>query len=257
MPQNYGLFPHLSVSEQLAFPVGADPALGRQWIERFNLQGLEDRLPAALSLGQQQRVALSRALVRPSRLVLLDEPFSALDAPLRADLRRELLALQGELDAMTILVTHDPQEAALLADELLVLADGRVLQAGKTAAVFRRPANERVARLLGAQNLAEGVALAGGWIAIGGGITLRVAAPAFAPGTRLGWSAPPAAVRLTADGRYRGGIECIAPLGAGWEVNLRLGEARLRMLHSGAPPRCGDSCSVEIDPQAIQLWPKR
>ena len=255
VPQNYGLFPHLSVAEQLAFPVGADPLLCRRWVERFRLEGLEDRLPAALSLGQQQRVAVARALVRESRLVLLDEPFSALDAPLRADLRRELLILQQEIEATTILVTHDPQEAALLADELLLLADGQVLQSGPTAALFRRPANGRAARLLGAQNLAEGVMTVDGRIAIGDGVALAVAEPLPPAGSRVGWSAPPAAFRLGAEGPYRAQIEAVTPLGAGFEAVARLGEARLRVLHSGSPPARGQSCGLAIDPSAIQLWP--
>ena len=91
-------------------------------------------------------------------LLLLDEPFSALDAPLRSSLRQEMLALQNEFNATTILVTHDPAEAALLADELLVLEGGRVLQSGPTEQVFSRPASELAARLLGAEYVAEGIA---------------------------------------------------------------------------------------------------
>ena len=87
VPQSYGLFPHLTVAAQLRFPLGADPVLARRWIGRLGLLGLENRYPGELSLGQQQRVALARALVRPARLLLLDEPFSALDAPLRSSLR--------------------------------------------------------------------------------------------------------------------------------------------------------------------------
>jgi ABC-type Fe3+/spermidine/putrescine transport system ATPase subunit len=84
VPQNYGLFPHLTIAQHLSFPIGADPDMAQQWLERLGLSNLGDRLPAALSLGQQQRVALARALVRPAGLILLDGPFSALDAPLRA-----------------------------------------------------------------------------------------------------------------------------------------------------------------------------
>ena len=148
VPQNYGLFPHLIIAEHLRFPIGAVPDLAQHWLERLGLSDLKDRLPAALSLGQQQRVALARALVRPAGLILLDEPLSALDAPLRARVRRELRDLQREIAATTIIVTHDPEEAAILADELLVLEDGRVLQAGPVQAVFSRPASEVVARLL-------------------------------------------------------------------------------------------------------------
>ena len=137
MPQNYGLFPHLSVAAQLRFPAPPIPRLAQRWIERLGLAGLEERYPAELSLGQQQRVALARALVRPARLLLLDEPFSALDAPAAREPALQLLALQHEIGATTILVTHDPQEAALLADEILVLEDGRPLQSGPTAEALR------------------------------------------------------------------------------------------------------------------------
>jgi ABC-type proline/glycine betaine transport system ATPase subunit/ABC-type sulfate transport system permease component len=160
VPQNYGLFPHLTVAEQLRFPIGADPVAAQRWLDHLGLGPLKDRLPGALSRGQQQRVALARALVRPAHLILLDEPFSALDAPLRARLRRELRELQCEIAATTIIVTHDPEEAAFLADELLVLDDGQVLQAGPTEEVFVRPASELVARLLGAEDIGEGIAVA-------------------------------------------------------------------------------------------------
>ena len=112
----------------------------------------------------------------PAKLLLLDEPFSALDAPLRARLRRELLALQQEVAATTVLVTHDPLEAALLADELVVLENGRVLQAGSTDEIFRRPANVQVARLLGADNVAAGIVVAPDRIAVGQNMAVAVAA---------------------------------------------------------------------------------
>ncbi len=155
VPQSYALFPNLDVREQLQFPADADPALADRWLERLGLTDLAFRRPAQLSLGQQQRVALARALVRPADLLLLDEPFSALDAPLRGALRRELRTLQAELPITTLLVTHDPGEALLLADEILVLSGGQPLQSGPAAQVLRRPVNELAARLLGADNVAE------------------------------------------------------------------------------------------------------
>ncbi len=256
VPQDYGLFPHLRVAAQLRFPVGADPCLAQRWIERLGLAGLEERYPAELSLGQQQRVALARALVRPTRLVLLDEPFSALDAPLRASLRYELLALQQEVGATTILVTHDPQEAALLADEILVLAAGRPLQSGPTETVFRRPADATVARLLGAENFGEGTVTEDGRIGIGGGILLTVAGPALPPGGRVGWAIPPGHVRLDPAGPYDGWVEAALPVGTGSWIVIRLGEARLRVVGPRANCSGGSPCRLTIDADAIQVWPR-
>ena len=230
VPQNYGLFPHLSVAQQLRFPVGADPAVAAHWIDRLGLRGLENRRPAALSLGQQQRVALARAFNRPARLLLLDEPFSALDAPLRARLRQEFVALQYEIPATTILVTHDPAEAALLADELLVLAEGKTLQSGPTEHVFRRPANEVVARLLGANNRAHGIVLGSDRIDIGGGVTLAVGEPALCGGTHVGWSFSPSRAWISPNGRYDGVVEGVLPIGIGSQLLVRLGDARIRIL---------------------------
>ncbi|HEY2035848.1 MAG TPA: ATP-binding cassette domain-containing protein, partial [Steroidobacteraceae bacterium] len=206
VPQSYGLFPHLDVTGQLRFPTDVNPEELAYWIERLGLLSLETRLPSALSLGQQQRVALARALSRRAHLLLLDEPFSALDAPLRASLREELLSLQREFSGTTIVVTHDPVEAALLADELLILENGRVLQAGQTAEVFRRPANETVARVLGAQNTGRGIAVSPDRIAVGDGVALEVAGPPLDLGQPVGWNFSPAEARPVAAGAYQGSV---------------------------------------------------
>ena len=255
VPQNYGLFPHLSVQQQLQFAPGADPTVAAAWVERLGLRGLEQRRPAELSLGQQQRVALARALMRHGGLLLLDEPFSALDAPLRARLRRELHALQAELGATTILVTHDPLEAALLADEVLVLAEGRVLQSGAVPSVFRRPANETVARLLGADNVAEGVVADVRHIAIGDGVLLATGGPDLTPGARVGWSFAPGRARIAAEGMYRGRVESVVATGLVRQVTLRAGDAHVRIFdgHTDAP--LGEVCRFDIDPQSVQVWP--
>ena len=255
VPQSYALFPHLTVLEQMTFAPDADPSRASLWLERLGLVGLEHRYPHELSLGQQQRVALARALVRPARLLLLDEPFSALDAPLRSSLRTELLALQAGLDTTTILVTHDPLEAALLADELLVLEEGRVLQAGPTAEVFGRPVSETVARVLGAAGRAQGVVVDADSIALTGEVRVQVLGPALSPGMRVGWSVPTAHVRLSATGRYYGVVEGIVPLGLERQVIVRLGETRLRGLVAGTEARSGSACRFDIDPEAVQVWP--
>ncbi len=255
VPQNYGLFPHLSVVEQLRFPFDADPDAAKFWLDRLGLRGLEARRPDALSLGQQQRVALARALVRPVRLLLLDEPFSALDAPLRSSLRREMLVLQSELSTPTILVTHDPAEAALLADELLVLEGGRVLQAGPTDQVFARPANELAARLLGAEFVAEGIAGGTSLIAVGGDTSLEVAGPALQRGARVGWTASPARIRVSDQGRYQGKVESAVPVGIGNQLAIRFGDTLIHALAGYHAQVCGSVCRFDIDADAVRVWP--
>jgi len=254
VPQNYALFPHMTVARQLLFPAGAEVLVARHWLDRLGLSSLEERLPAALSLGQQQRVALARALVRPASLVLLDEPFSALDAPLRRRLRGELRQLQREITATMVIVTHDPEEAALLGDEILILDQGRVLQTGKTEAVFARPASETVARVLGAENVASGIAVGKDQIEIGEGVRLAVVGPPLLPGERVGWSVRPERIRLSADGRYEATIGDVASLGGMLQLSVRLGGIQLRVLTDPSFDPINGPCRLDIDPRSIQVW---
>ena len=254
VPQNYGLFPHMDVARQLLFPVGADALAARRWIERFDLSNLEDRLPATLSLGQQQRVALARALVRPAGLILLDEPFSALDAPLRRRLRAELHQLQREITATMVIVTHDPDEAALLSDEILLLDRGRVLQRGTTESVFARPASETVARLLGAENVGFGMAVDDDQIEIGNGAKLLVKGPSLSRNERVGWSVRPEDIYLNQDGAYEAIIEDITPFGGRLRLSVRIGDTRLLVLTTQVVDQTKALCRFDIDPQSIQVW---
>jgi ABC-type Fe3+/spermidine/putrescine transport system ATPase subunit/ABC-type sulfate transport system permease component len=256
VPQNYGLFPHLTVSQQVRFPVGATAEAAQHWIERLGLARLEQRYPSELSMGQQQRVALARALARPARLILLDEPFSALDAPLRARLRNEMLALQHDLGATMILVTHDPQEAALLADELLVIDDGRKLQSGPAAAVFVRPASETVAHLLGVEQTLDGLVADTDRIAVGAGVQIKIAGTPLPAGTAIGWSVQAGGIRLHEGGAYQGCIEGLMPVGVGDQVTIRLGEARIKVPTNSRAFAVGAVCPLDIDPGAVQVWPR-
>jgi molybdate transport system ATP-binding protein len=133
----------------------------------LHLEGLDERRPSQLSGGQQQRVALARTLVRPVDVLLLDEPFSALDEALRADLRRELVRLQREFQIPIVFVTHDLREAYLLADSVAVMDEGRVLQLGSRDDVFGQPSRRRVAELTGVRNLFIGEC-DGEWVTIEG-----------------------------------------------------------------------------------------
>ncbi len=255
VPQNYGLFPNLTLIEHLHFPRGADPGTAKYWIRRLGLEGLENRRPDSLSLGQQQRVALARALVRPATLLLLDEPLSALDAPRRSRVRDDLWALQQELSATTILVTHDPLEAALLADQIVVLEHGRVLQSGPTRAVFRRPAHETVARLLGAEYIGYGICRSRDEIAIGRESFICVAEPELTPGERVGWSISAGGARLAADGACSGTIESTSSRGIDQRVTVRIGDARIGLLAGGGGLEPGSPCRIHIDPHSVQVWP--
>ena len=154
--QNYRLFPHLTVTENVAFSPRAR-GLGRHaaqsaaasWLARLGLTDLAGRKPGQLSGGQAQRVALARALAGQPSLLLLDEPLSALDAGTRLDVQAELKRHLAAFAGPSLLVTHDPLEALVLADRLLVLEQGRIVQDGTPAQVARQPASEYVARLVG------------------------------------------------------------------------------------------------------------
>jgi molybdate transport system ATP-binding protein len=155
--QEYALFPHLTVFENVAFGLrrgeGASHASNvnrvRELLDILRLAGLEARHPHQLSGGQQQRIALARTVAPRPRLLLLDEPLSALDAPTRAELRDELRRLLTAWAIPTIIVTHDAAEVIAFADHVAVLCDGRIRQQGPVAEVFQKPADAEVARIIG------------------------------------------------------------------------------------------------------------
>ncbi len=159
--QGYALFPHLTVRSNVAFGLRRRRAAERERrtaevMERLGLRGLEDRHPRELSGGQRQRVALARALAIEPALVLLDEPLSALDLPLRRALRDELQAILADWKMPAVLVTHDFAEAYQLGDRVVVYEAGRVRQAASRGDLLWRPASESVARILGFRNVLRG-----------------------------------------------------------------------------------------------------
>ncbi len=255
VPQGLGLFAHLTVWEQVTLGPGVRPPLAAWWLGRLGLEDLASRRPAELSGGQCQRVALARALAREPRLLLLDEPTSALDAPLRQQVRRDLRHLQRELGVPSLVVTHDPLEAAMLGDELLVLADGRVLQSGPTAAVLARPASVRVARLLGVANIGPGQVMPGGRVDAGG-FWLPLDATRVEPGRRVTWGLRAEDVRVDCRGTLGAEALDALPLGAGWEVRLRLdgGLELLGRTDRDGAPQAGERCRVEVAVQRAMLW---
>lgn len=255
VPQDYGLFPHMTVAKQVRFGVGADPGAADFWLWRFGLQGLQDRLPHELSGGQRQRVALVRALARGPRLLLLDEPFSALDAPVREGLRRELRALQREVGLTTVLVTHDPAEAAMLADDVLILSAGRVVQAGPVSEVWGRPSTPEVARLIGIANVQVGRVADRGSIESGG---VRLPAPTrtLPTGERVIWCVRPEDVDVSSEGGVPAVVTDTVDLGGLREITVALSPTlQLTVRTPRAGLEHGSHCHLKFSPDSVTCWP--
>lgn len=161
--QHYALFPHMSVGEniayglkQRAFPKAEIAPRVAEMLRLVQLEGVADRRPRQLSGGQQQRIALARVLATRPKLVLLDEPLSALDAKLREELGAELKEILTAVGSTTLVVTHDQDEAMSLADRIIVMNRGRIDQQGAPAEIYSRPANRFVAGFMGRSNWLEG-----------------------------------------------------------------------------------------------------
>ena len=167
--QSYALFPHLTIYENIAFGLRSrkfpDDEVKKRVDRRLEMLGLQDmknRHPDQLSGGQKQRVALARALVNEPEILLLDEPMSALDAKLRAQVQEDLRRIQRRLGKTFLLVTHDQSEALVCSDRLAVMHEGRVVQYGTPQEVYDFPKNRFVAEFLGAANLIKGEKVTGG-----------------------------------------------------------------------------------------------
>ncbi len=161
--QNYALFPHMTVAQNVAFPLEMrkieKPEIEKRvaWaLGVGELKGFEERFPRQLSGGQQQRVALARAIVFDPQILLLDEPFGALDRKLREQVQLEVRRLQQQLKLTALFVTHDQEEALILSDRIAVMSDGRIEQLGTPHEIYAKPANRFVADFIGESNLLEG-----------------------------------------------------------------------------------------------------
>jgi molybdate transport system ATP-binding protein len=246
--QDYLLFPHLSVLDNVAFgprTQGQSRHAARRiaagWLERMAIAELASARPRSISGGQAQRVALARALATDPQLLLLDEPLAALDARTRLVVRSELRRHLADYSGAAVLVTHDPVDAAALADRLVVIESGRVVQSGSPAEVARRPRTDYVARLVGL-NLLTGVA-SDHLVTLPGGGTVQLAKSATGPAYV---AFAPAAVALFArrpEGSPRnvwpGLVSSLEPHGAGVRVEI-----------TGAPDS-SSSILAEITPAAV------
>jgi spermidine/putrescine ABC transporter ATP-binding subunit len=279
MFQNYALFPHMSVAGNVGYGLRmrriAKPEIARRVADALalvKLQGLEDRKPRQLSGGQQQRVALARALVIRPRVLLLDEPFSALDRNLRASMQVEIKEIQRKLGVTTIFVTHDQSEALSLSDRIAVIAQGRIRQLGTPSEIYCRPIDRFVASFVGDVNVlhARLERLDGPTAAVAVG-SVRVLVPSqtlqgAAPGTLVDLFVRPEDLRVTEEGAatavhgivaariYQGGhvdLYVDVPEGASGRVLLRLpGDQGMSLWSAGT--RIGITVATE---KAIAFGP--
>ncbi len=274
--QSYALFPHMSVGENVAFGLkmrGLDSAVIARKVDEVlalvRLEGLAGRRPAQLSGGQQQRIALARALANEPKILLLDEPLSALDLKLRKQMRLELKRLQKATGITFIFVTHDQEEALIMSDRVAVLSEGRVLQLGPPEEIYRRPRSRFVADFIGDTNIILGHPKSPERLALSGTAELRFATPVLPPdsqGQPLSVAIRPESCRLVNGAAYDdfanvfdGKVREIEYLGADTCVLLdveALGASitvRLRNAEGGAaPPREGETVRVSLP--AAALW---
>jgi molybdate transport system ATP-binding protein len=227
--QDHGLFPHLSVLDNIAFGLrarGVDRrsanAKASEWLERVELDGYASSRPSALSGGQSQRAALARVLVTEPRVLLLDEPLAAVDASGRLELRRALREHLSTFSGIRVLVTHDPLEAASLAERVVVLEAGRVTQEGQFADVTARPRSPWVARMAGL-NLLHGTVTAGALV-LADGSALTVASDATGPVLATIHPRAVALYRRPPEGSPRNVLRCrvagVDPEGDRWRIRL-------------------------------------
>lgn len=244
--QDYSLFPHLNVGANVAF--GLDK-LGRadrdetalRWLDRVGLKHRASAYPHELSGGEQQRVALARALAPKPRAILLDEPFSGLDAVLRAELRDATLATLAEARTTTLFVTHDAEDALQAADRLVILKSGRVLQEAAPREAYDRPASLDAAAALGPVNLFTGP-VADGVVATPFGAVIATHLP---NGARANVAVRAEAITLAPGAGAR--VAAVRPHGAHDLVRIEAQGVTWRAL---TPPRTplGETVSVEIQP---------
>jgi putative spermidine/putrescine transport system ATP-binding protein len=268
--QNYALFPHMTVAQNVAYGLEA-----RKWprakiaprvdemLALVHMSEFAQRKPRQLSGGQQQRVALARCLAIDPKVLLLDEPFGALDKNLRLDMQIEVKRLQRESGVTTILVTHDQEEALSMADRVAVMSRGRIEQVSPPSEIYDDPKTLFVNAFVGSTNVLPGVITRQGQAArvtLAEGIGLDVSANlAFIDGARVKVSVRPEQLRLVADGGLAGTVKAVMPLGAHvvYEIevtpalSLKVSEARegsRLMRRSGeqvrVAPTSADACHV-------------
>jgi len=258
--QSYALFPHLSVAENVAFGLtlrrrGRTETAERvsQALQMVRMESMGERRPRELSGGQQQRVALARAIINRPRLLLLDEPLSALDRKMRKEMQIELKDLQRRLGLAFLHVTHDQEEAFALSDLIIVMNHGVIEQQGDPETIYRRPANAYVADFIGGSNLVEGQVVE----RAAGAATLETpfgrahapCAPGVAAGRRASLCLRPEQLVIGREGSLGGIVRHTVFQGADWLVEVAAGSAVLRVRCSDeAAPAIGGAVSLGYEP---------
>lgn len=273
--QQYALFPHLTALENVCIPlynsvvsVTERKTQALQWLDRMSIGELSNRLPNQLSGGQQQRVALARALARSPKILLLDEPFSAIDAPTRQGLYKTLAELRKDLNIPILLVTHDLREADLLADRITVIDQGVGLQTAPPQVLFDRPRNSRVAELVGINNKFEGVFTAGKLSWNGSQRVFDVTDKGkIPPNTPVAWVIPAGGLSLHATSNEKSieaTVEQISTLGQIAVIQLRTAEGGHVITWEASAAEVnrltlnvGKDTYLEIDGSKIHIMPLR
>jgi spermidine/putrescine ABC transporter ATP-binding subunit len=280
--QDYALFPHMTVFENIAFPLRLRGVSDSEIAERIDeildvvqLAGLGHRMPRQLSGGQQQRVALARALIFKPPLLLMDEPFGALDKNLRESLQIELRHLQRRFGITVLFVTHDQEEAMTMSDRIAVINDGRLQQVGAPDELYERPANEFVANFIGESNMLQGelAAVDGGRLRVrtAGGSDLvaageqpgSAAADGRRPGDRVRVSVRPETLALSVDGASTGSsvqgiVDEVIYLGGFRRYIVRINDREVLVVKvpntaGSVAPAVGARVHVTVDPRAVRL----
>ena len=266
--QNHLLFPFMTLAENVGFglkmrhmPATQIALQTDEMLERVHLTGLGNRRPADLSGGQQQRAALARALILRPKLLLLDEPLSNLDAHLRAEMRALILDLHSDTGITTLVVTHDQQEAVVMADQIALILDGKLRQFGPPATFYTRPADAEVARFFGAVNFIPGQTRAGLFHSALGPLHLAAGAP---PGEGT-LTIRPEAIRLGSaapDGRSGNCLTVTVTncsfLGTQTRLHLAHDTTQLQALVSPAEAgllQIGQTTTITLPPEALWVLP--
>jgi len=254
--QNYALFPHMSVARNIAFPLQMR-GVPRSEIERrviavmalVELRGYGERLPSQLSGGQQQRVALARAVVFDPTVLLLDEPFGALDRKLRESMQLEVRRLQRRLGLTTVFITHDQEEALVLSDRIAVMDGGAIRQIGAPDEIYDRPADAFVAQFIGESNLLVGEIAGPDRVLLDGGTSVTVRGLGGGRGHVRLLVRPEKMAIYSATNRFTGTVVEAVYLGEAHKLRVRVAEGVELMVRGHHAVSAGASVTVGFAPE--------